>query len=36
MLDLALGTELGAGGVLFLVAPHDRRADVQQQLNRPA
>lgn len=36
MLDLALGTELGASSVLFLVAPNSRRDEVRQQLNRPA
>ena len=36
MLDLALGTELGAPSVLFLVAPNNRRDEVRQQLNRPA
>ncbi len=36
MLDLALGTELAARSPLFLVAPDDRRQDVQQQLRRPA
>ena len=36
MLDLALGTEVGADAVMFLVAPDDRREDVQQQLRRPA
>lgn len=36
MLDLALGTQIGAESVLFLVAPDTRRAEVQQQLNRPA
>ena len=36
MLDLALGTTVGAGSTLFLVAPDSRRDDVQQQLRRPA
>ncbi len=36
MLDLALGTTVGAGSTLFLVAPDTRRDDVQQQLRRPA
>lgn len=36
MLDLALGTELGAGSALFLVAPDNRREDVRTQLQRPA
>ncbi|NML16951.1 type II restriction endonuclease [Azohydromonas caseinilytica] len=36
MLDLALGTEIGEGSALFLVAPDDRREDVRQQLQRPA
>jgi type II restriction enzyme len=36
MLDLALGTEIGEGSVLFLVAPDNRREDVRQQLQRPA
>lgn len=36
MLDLALGTEIGAGSTLFLVAPDDRRQEVAQQLARPA
>jgi type II restriction enzyme len=36
MLDLALGVELGNRSFLFLVAPDNRKQDVQQQLNRPA
>ncbi len=36
MLDLALGTKMGASSTLFLVAPDDRRDDVAQQLRRPA
>lgn len=36
MLDLALGTKMGAASTLFLVAPDDRREDVAQQLRRPA
>jgi len=36
MLDLALGTDLAASGVLFLVAPTTRRDEVYQQLKRPA
>jgi len=36
MLDLALGTELGAQCTMFLVAPDERRAEVAQQLHRPA
>lgn len=36
MLDLALGTPMGAGSKLFLVAPDTRREDVRQQLRRPA
>jgi type II restriction enzyme len=36
MLDLALGTEIGEGSALFLVAPDDRREEVRQQLQRPA
>lgn len=36
MLDLALGTELGAGVSMFLVAPDARREDVRSQLRRPA
>ena len=36
MLDLALGSPLGEGSTLFLVAPDERRADVAQQLHRPA
>ena len=36
MLDLALGTTVGAGSTLFLVAPDSRRDDVQLQLRRPA
>ena len=36
MLDLALGTEVGASSTLFLVAPDSRRADVASQLRRPA
>ncbi|MFY9329186.1 MAG: type II restriction endonuclease [Georgfuchsia sp.] len=36
MLDLALGVELGSNSFLFLVAPDNRKKDVQQQLNRPA
>ncbi|NMF89882.1 type II restriction endonuclease [Aromatoleum petrolei] len=36
MLDLALGTELASRSPLFLVAPDNRRHEVQQQLRRPA
>lgn len=36
MLDLALGSALGEGSVLFLVAPDERRGEVAQQLQRPA
>ena len=36
MLDLALGSPLGSGCVLFLVAPDGRRDEVAQQLHRPA
>lgn len=36
MLDLALGSMVGANSVLFLVAPDDRRDAVAQQLKRPA
>lgn len=36
MLDLALGTKVGEGSTLFLVAPDNRQGEVQQQLNRPA
>lgn len=36
MLDLALGTEVGASSAMFLVAPDNRRDDVQLQLRRPA
>lgn len=36
MLDLALGTKVGAGSTLFLVAPDNRRDEVAQQLRRPA
>lgn len=36
MLDLALGSPLGEGSSLFLVAPDERRAEVAQQLRRPA
>lgn len=36
MLDLALGSTLGNGCSLFLVAPDARRDEVAQQLNRPA
>jgi type II restriction enzyme len=36
MLDLALGSPLGDGSALFLVAPDERRGEVAQQLNRPA
>lgn len=36
MLDLALGTEVGAKSTLFLVAPDNRREEVAQQLRRPA
>jgi type II restriction enzyme len=36
MLDLALGSQLGGGSVLFLVAPDSRRDEVAQQLRRPA
>ncbi|MES2510012.1 MAG: type II restriction endonuclease [Pseudomonadota bacterium] len=36
MLDLALGTQVGAASTLFLVAPDNRRDEVAQQLKRPA
>jgi len=36
MLDLALGTELATRSPLFLVAPDNRRQEVQQQVRRPA
>jgi type II restriction enzyme len=36
MLHLALGTELAARSPLFLVAPDNRRQEVQQQVRRPA
>ncbi len=36
MLDLALGTPVGAQSTLFLVAPDNRRDEVAQQLRRPA
>ena len=36
MLDLALGSPLGSGCSLFLVAPDGRRQEVAQQLHRPA
>lgn len=36
MLDLALGSPLGIGSALFLVAPDERRSEVAQQLHRPA
>lgn len=36
MLDLALGSDVGASSVLFLVAPDSRRDEVKQQLARPA
>jgi type II restriction enzyme len=36
MLDLALGTQVGAQSTLFLVAPDNRRDEVAQQLKRPA
>ncbi len=36
MLDLALGTEMGERSNLFLVAPDNRRDEVEQQLCRPA
>lgn len=36
MLDLALGTEVGKNSILFLVAPDNRREEVEQQLCRPA
>lgn len=36
MLDLALGTKVGAASTLFLVAPDNRREEVAQQLKRPA
>jgi type II restriction enzyme len=36
MLDLALGTEVGKNSTLFLVAPDNRRDEVEQQLCRPA
>lgn len=36
MLDLALGSSMGNGSRLFLVAPDNRRDEVAQQLRRPA
>lgn len=36
MLDLALGTGVGENSTLFLVAPDNRRDEVEQQLCRPA
>ncbi|WP_341677253.1 type II restriction endonuclease [Niveibacterium sp. SC-1] len=36
MLDLALGSDVGAASQLFLVAPDSRREEVRQQLRRPA
>ena len=36
MLDLALGTKVGENSTLFLVAPDNRRDEVEQQLCRPA
>jgi type II restriction enzyme len=36
MLDLALGTTVGARSKLFLVAPDSRKGEVSQQLKRPA
>lgn len=36
MLDLALGSPMGNGSRLFLVAPDNRRDEVAQQLRRPA
>lgn len=36
MLDLALGTKVGENSTLFLVAPDNRRSEVEQQLCRPA
>ena len=36
MLDLALGTQVGAASTLFLVAPDNRRDEVARQLKRPA
>ncbi len=36
MLYLALGTEVGKNSTLFLVAPDNRRDEVEQQLCRPA
>ncbi|MBI2747821.1 MAG: type II restriction endonuclease [Burkholderiales bacterium] len=36
MLDLALGSSLGEGSTLFLVAPDERRGEVAHQLHRPA
>ncbi len=36
MLDLALGTKVGENSTLFLVAPDNRRTEVEQQLCRPA
>ena len=36
MLDLALGSGMGHGSSLFLVAPDERRQEVAQQLRRPA
>ena len=35
VLDLALGTQVGAASTLFLVAPDNRRDVVAQQLKRP-
>lgn len=36
MLDLALGTKVGENSTLFLVAPDNRKDEVEQQLCRPA
>lgn len=36
MLDLALGTKVGQNSTLFLVAPDNRKGEVEQQLCRPA
>ncbi|OWW20724.1 type II restriction endonuclease [Noviherbaspirillum denitrificans] len=36
MLDLALGTKVGQNSTLFLVAPDNRKDEVEQQLCRPA
>lgn len=36
MLDLALGTQVGKNSTLFLVAPDNRRDEVEQQPCRPA